>query len=88
MYLELWHADVLDVLELRNKHGKEEQHARDLFFYALWVPGLFMRRVKGNSYWTLLCPIETLDADSGKGLIDVWGDESALMYAVLEAAGK
>ena len=60
---------------LWNNHGKEEQRARDLFVYALWAPCLFMRRVKENSEWTLFCPIETLDPDKGKSLIDVLGVE-------------
>jgi len=87
MYLEPWHADIHDFLELRKNHGKEEQRARDLF-YGLWVPDLFMRRVKDNSDWTLFCPNEAFDSDSGKGLIDVWGGEFESMYTQLEAAGK
>mmetsp|Transcript_90300 Transcript_90300/g.292238 ORF Transcript_90300/g.292238 Transcript_90300/m.292238 type:complete len:809 (+) Transcript_90300:83-2509(+) len=87
MYLEPWHADVFDFLELRKNHGKEEQRARDLF-YGLWIPDLFMRRVKENGDWTLFCPNEAFDAETGKGLIDVWGDEFERMYTQLEAAGK
>merc|ERR1712232_24396 len=87
MYLEPWHADVYDFLELRKNHGKEEQRARDLF-YALWIPDLFMRRVKENADWTLFCPNQAYDADSGKGLIDVWGSDFERMYTELEAAGK
>eukprot|EP00927_Polykrikos_kofoidii_P048232 TRINITY_DN4244_c0_g2_i1.p1 TRINITY_DN4244_c0_g2~~TRINITY_DN4244_c0_g2_i1.p1 ORF type:complete len:811 (-),score=130.38 TRINITY_DN4244_c0_g2_i1:603-2990(-) len=87
MYLEPWHADVFDFLELRKNHGKEEQRARDLF-YGLWVPDLFMRRVKENKDWTLFCPNEAFDTDSGKGLMDVWGDEFDLMYTKLENDGK
>merc|ERR1712187_1062762 len=87
MYLEPWHADVYDFLELKKNHGKEEQRARDLF-YALWVPDLFMRRVKENGNWTLFCPNEAYDKDSGKGLIDVWGEEFEKMYTKLEDAGK
>merc|ERR550537_204474 len=87
MYLEPWHADVFDFLELRKNHGKEEQRARDLF-YALWIPDLFMRRVKDNGEWTLFCPNEAFDQESGKGLMDVWGEEFEKMYAQLEAAGK
>merc|ERR1711933_591980 len=87
MYLEPWHADIFEFLELRKNHGKEEQRARDLF-YALWVPGLFMRRVKDNGEWTLFCPNEAFDSDTNKGLIDVWGDEFENMYLRLEAEGK
>merc|ERR1712232_612027 len=87
MYLEPWHADVYDFLELKKNHGKEEVRARDLF-YALWVPDLFMRRVKENADWTLFCPNQAYDADSGKGLIDVWGSDFERMYTELEAAGK
>merc|ERR1719330_1630544 len=87
MYLEPWHADGFDFLELRKNHGKEEQRARDLF-YGLWVPDLFMRRVKDNSEWTLFCPNEAFDGQTGKGLIDVWGDEFERLYTQLEADGK
>merc|ERR1712232_182241 len=87
MYLEPWHADVYDFLELKKNHGKEEVRARDLF-YALWVPDLFMRRVKENADWTLFCPNQAFDKDSDKGLIDVWGSDFEKMYTQLEAAGK
>jgi len=87
MYLEPWHADVFDFLELKKNHGKEEQRARDLF-YAMWIPDLFMRRVKENSDWTLFCPNEAYDKESDKGLIDVWGEEFEKMYLELESAGK
>jgi len=87
MYLEPWHADVLDFLDLRKNHGKEEQRARDLFF-GLWIPDLFMRRVKENGDWTLFCPNEAFDADTGKTLIDVWGEEFENMYVRLEKDGK
>jgi ribonucleoside-diphosphate reductase alpha subunit len=87
MYLEPWHADVFDFLELKKNHGKEEQRARDLF-YALWIPDLFMKRVKDNGDWTLFCPNEAYDQESDKGLIDVWGEEFERMYTQLEAAGK
>merc|ERR1711972_485800 len=87
MYLEPWHADVFDFLELRKNHGKEEQRARDLF-YGLWIPDLFMRRVKNNEEWTLFCPNETFDLKTNKGLIDVWGEDFETMYTKLEAAGK
>merc|ERR1719258_883892 len=87
MYLEPWHADVFDFLELKKNHGKEEQRARDLF-YGLWIPDLFMRRVKDNGDWTLFCPNEAYDQESGKGLMDVWGEEFEKMYEKLESAGK
>merc|ERR1712032_431746 len=76
-----------DFLELKKNHGKEEQRARDLF-YALWIPDLFMRRVKGNEDWTLFCPNEAFDEETGKGLMDVWGDEFESLYERLEAEGK
>jgi len=85
MYLEPWHADVFDFLELKKNHGKEEQRARDLF-YALWIPDLFMRRVKEDKEWTLFCPNEAFDEQSGKGLMDVWGEEFEAMYVRLERA--
>jgi len=87
MYLEPWHADVFDFLELKKNRGKEEQRARDLF-YALWIPDLFMRRVKEDKEWTLFCPNEAYDAESGKGLMDVWGDEFERMYTRLESENK
>eukprot|EP00931_Biecheleriopsis_adriatica_P100755 TRINITY_DN759_c0_g1_i8.p1 TRINITY_DN759_c0_g1~~TRINITY_DN759_c0_g1_i8.p1 ORF type:complete len:806 (+),score=226.88 TRINITY_DN759_c0_g1_i8:62-2479(+) len=87
MYLEPWHADIYDFLELRKNHGKEEQRARDLF-YGLWIPDLFMRRVKEDKEWTLFCPNEAFDQESNKGLIDVWGPEFEKMYERLEAEGK
>ena len=67
MYLEPWHADVFDFLELKRNHGKEEQRARDLF-YALWVPDLFMRRVEAGGNWSLFCPSEAT------GLVDLHGE--------------
>mmetsp|Transcript_7017 Transcript_7017/g.15374 ORF Transcript_7017/g.15374 Transcript_7017/m.15374 type:complete len:830 (+) Transcript_7017:114-2603(+) len=99
MYLEPWHADILDFIELRKNHGKEEQRARDLF-YALWIPDLFMQRVKEDKTWTLFCPNEaydevtTKDEATGeeqttrKTLMDVWGKEFEEMYLRMEAAGK
>jgi len=87
MYLEPWHADVFDFLELKKNHGKEEQRARDLF-YALWVPDLFMKRVKEDGNWTLFCPNEGYDQETGKGLMDVWGEEFEAVYTKLEAEGK
>merc|ERR1719237_1832239 len=87
MYLEPWHADVFDFLEMRKNHGKEEQRARDLF-YALWIPDLFMQRVKENGEWTLFCPNQAYDAETGKGLMDVWGEEFEQMYVRLEGEKK
>lgn len=73
MYLEPWHADVFSFLELRKNHGKEEERARDLF-YALWVPDLFMQKVKDNEDWSLFCPNEA------PGLADVYGSEFEALY--------
>ncbi|CAE8686218.1 unnamed protein product, partial [Polarella glacialis] len=87
MYLEPWHADVFDFLELRKNHGKEEQRARDLF-YALWVPDLFMQRVKDNADWTLFCPNAAYDTETGKGLMDVYGEDFEKLYLQLEKDGK
>merc|ERR1711957_472501 len=87
MYLEPWHADVYDFLELKKNHGKEEQRARDLF-YALWIPDLFMRRVKEDKEWTLFCPNEAFDEATGKGLIDVWGEDFERLYTRFESEGK
>merc|ERR1719337_710572 len=87
VYLEPWHADVFEFLELKKNHGKEEQRARDLF-YAMWIPDLFMRRVKENADWTLFCPNEAYDKESNRGLMDVWGEEFDQMYLQLEADGK
>jgi len=81
MYLEPWHADVFDFLELRKNHGKEEERARDLF-YALWIPDLFMQRVFADEKWSLMCPNEC------PGLQDCWGDEFAALYEKYEAHGK
>ena len=86
VYLEPWHADVYEFLELRKNHGKEEQRARDLF-YGLWVPDLFMKRVKEGQDWTLFCPNEAYRGD-GKGLMDLWGLDFEELYCKLEAAGK
>jgi len=87
MYLEPWHADVFDFLELKKNHGKEEQRARDLF-YALWIPDLFMQRVKDNGEWTLFCPNETINTETGVGLMDLWGEKFEKEYIKLEADGK
>jgi ribonucleotide reductase alpha subunit len=81
IYLEPWHADVEDFLEMRKNHGDEESKARDLF-YALWVPDLFMERVKSNSKWALFCPHEC------PGLADVYGDKFKELYEKYESDGK
>jgi len=87
MYLEPWHADVFDFLELKKNHGKEEQRARDLF-YGLWIPDLFMKRVKENGDWTLFCPNEAFDEKTGKKLYEVWGEEFEELYTRLAEQGK
>ncbi len=81
MYIEPWHADVFDFLDLKKNHGKEEQRARDLF-YALWIPDLFMKRVESNGDWTLMCPHEC------PGLSDTHSAEFEALYEKYEAAGK
>ena len=81
IYLEPWHADVFDFLDLRKNHGKEEVRARDLF-YALWISDLFMKRVESDGDWTLMCPAEC------PGLADVHGAEFEQLYESYEAAGK
>merc|ERR1719266_1609799 len=81
MYLEPWHADIFAFLDLRKNHGKEEQRARDLFL-ALWVPDLFMKRVKEYGDWCLMCPNES------PGLADCWGEEFENLYMRYEAEGK
>jgi len=81
MYLEPWHADVFDFLEMRKNHGKEEQRARDLF-YALWIPDLFMKRVEENGDWTLMCPAEC------PGLPETHSKEFEKLYIKYEKEGK
>jgi ribonucleoside-diphosphate reductase alpha chain len=81
MYIEPWHADVFDFLDLKKNHGKEEQRARDLFF-ALWIPDLFMKRVKENGDWTLMCPHEC------PGLSDTHSAEFEELYTRYEREGK
>lgn len=77
MYIEPWHADIEEFLELKKNNGKEEYRARDLH-YALWVPDLFMRRVEADGNWSLFCPNEA------KGLSDVYGDEFDALYEQYE----
>ena len=81
IYLEPWHADVEIFLQMRKNHGDEELKARDLF-YALWVPDLFMQRMKSDGDWTLMCP------DECPGLSDVYGDEFVTLYTKYEEDGK
>jgi ribonucleoside-diphosphate reductase alpha chain len=81
MYIEPWHADVFDFLDLKKNHGKEEQRARDLFF-ALWIPDLFMKRVKENGDWTLMCPHEC------PGLSDTHSAAFEELYTRYENEGK
>jgi len=81
IYLEPWHADVFEFLDLRKNHGKEELRARDLF-YALWICDLFMKRVEENGDWSLFCPHEA------PGLHECWGEEFEKLYEQYEKEGK
>jgi ribonucleoside-diphosphate reductase alpha subunit len=81
VYLEPWHADIFDFLDLKKNHGKDELRARDLF-YAMWIPDLFMQRVENNEMWSLFCPNEA------PGLADVYGDEFEKLYTKYESEGK
>lgn len=81
IYLEPWHADIEVFLDMRKNHGDEELKARDLF-YALWMPDLFMQRVKEGKTWTLMCP------DECPGLSDVYGDEFVELYEKYERDGR
>ena len=81
VYVEPWHADVMDFLDLKKNTGKEEQRARDLF-YAMWIPDLFMKRVEENTTWTLMDPNEC------PGLSDCWGEEFEKLYLKYETSGK
>lgn len=81
IYLEPWHADVFEFLDLRKNHGKEEMRARDLFF-ALWICDLFMKRVEANGEWSLFCPNEA------PGLSECWGAEFETLYTQYEAEGR
>ena len=81
IYLEPWHPDIFEFLDLRKNHGKEEMRARDLF-YALWTPDLFMERVEQNADWSLFCPNEC------PGLHDTYGDEFRELYDKYESAGQ
>jgi ribonucleoside-diphosphate reductase alpha chain len=81
IYMEPWHADVFNFLDLRKNTGAEEMRARDLF-YAMWIPDLFMKRVEENGEWTLMCPNEC------PHLFDTYGDEFEKLYTSYEATGK
>lgn len=81
MYLEPWHSDVFEFLDLRKNHGKEEVRARDLF-YALWIPDLFMKRVESDGEWSLFCPAEA------PNLHEVYGDEFEELYEKYEKEGR
>jgi ribonucleoside-diphosphate reductase alpha chain len=81
VYLEPWHADIFDFLDLKKNHGKDELRARDLF-YALWIPDLFMQRVENNEMWSLFCPNEA------PGLADVWGEDFERLYQKYESENK
>lgn len=81
IYMETWHADIFDFLDLKKNHGKEEMRARDLF-YAMWISDLFMERVQEDGKWTLMCPHEC------PHLYDTYGEEFERLYTSYEAAGK
>jgi ribonucleoside-diphosphate reductase alpha chain len=81
IYVEPWHADIFDILDLKKNHGKEEMRARDLF-YAMWIPDLFMERVKANGEWTLMCPNEC------PGLFNVHSEKFNALYHKYESEGK
>ena len=81
VYLEPWHADIVDFLQLRKNNGTEENRARDLF-YALWIPDLFMKRVEADGDWTLMCPNEC------PGLFECWGEEFEKLYTGYEQSGR
>ena len=81
IYMEPWHADIMEFLELKKNHGNELEKARDLF-YGLWIPDLFMKRVQENGKWTLMCPNEC------PGLSDCYGDEFEELYTKYENDGR
>ncbi|MEH6406362.1 MAG: ribonucleoside-diphosphate reductase subunit alpha, partial [Leeuwenhoekiella sp.] len=81
VYIEPWHADIFDFLDLKKNHGKEEMRARDLF-YAMWLPDLFMERVEADSTWTLMCPNEC------PNLFNMHGEEFVETYERYEAEGR
>lgn len=81
VYLEPWHADIFEFLDLRKNTGKEEVRARELF-YALWIPDLFMKRVEANQLWSLMCPHDS------PGLADCWGEEFEALYEQYEQENR
>lgn len=81
IYVEPWHADIFDFLDLKKNHGKEENRARDLF-YAMWMPDLFMQRVEENGNWTLMCPNEC------PGLSEAYGEDFVKLYEKYEKEGR
>lgn len=81
VYLEPWHADIFDFLELKKNHGKEELRARDLF-YALWINDLFMERVEADAEWSLFCPHEA------PNLAETYGEEFRALYLKYEQEGR
>ena len=81
IYVEPWHADIFDFLDLKKNHGKEEMRARDLF-YAMWTPDLFMKRVEADAEWTLMCPNEC------PGLFNCHSEEFEALYTKYESEGK
>lgn len=81
IYMEPWHADIFDFLDLKKNHGKEEMRARDLF-YAIWMPDLFMKRVEANEKWSLFCPNEC------PGLYDSYGNDFEKLYEKYENEGR
>ena len=81
IYLEPWHSDIFEFLQLKKNHGKEELRARDLF-YAMWIPDLFMKRVESNSDWSLFSP------DEAKDLHETYGEEFEKLYEKFEKEGK
>lgn len=87
VYLEPWHADIFEFLDLKKNHGKEEMRARDLF-YGLWIPDLFMQRVHEDGMWTLFDPKRTKEANGeGKALYEIWGEGFNEAYVCLEKIG-
>jgi len=81
VYIEPWHSDIFDVLNLKKNHGKEEQRARDLF-YGLWIPDLFMKRVENDENWSLMCPHQC------PGLAECYGKEFEELYEKYEKEGR
>jgi len=81
IYLEPWHADIFDFLDLKKNHGKDEMRARDLF-YAMWIPDLFMKRVEANEMWSLFCPNEA------PGLADCYGEEFERLFEKYEKENR